>query len=164
MAMSYLLSKATKVLEWAIALSLLSLIVLTFVDVVGRYLFNSPVPGAFEYVRILMGIVVFGAMPLASARNAHLRAGMLDHFIPERVNAVREPFVQLVSASILGLILWRLAVEAQSKWQSKEVFSGLTIPLWMPITYMAVLSLIALVATLAVAVSAGLGMSNASKP
>ena len=149
--MKPILAAGTKALEWVTALCLLSLIVLTFVDVVGRYIFSSPVPGAFEYVRILMGLVVFGALPLACARNEHLRAGMLDHFVPARLNLVREPIVQLVSAGILALILWRLAAEAHAKWQSKEVFSGLTIPLWMPITYMAVLSLVSLLATLAVA-------------
>lgn len=145
------LALARKALESVVALALLSLIVLTFVDVVGRYLFNSPVPGAFEYVRVLMGIVVFGALPLASARDEHLRAGMLDHFVPPRLNLVREPLVQLLSAGILAFIDWRLAAEALAKWHSREVFSGLTLPLWLPIAYMAVLGALAVLATLGVA-------------
>ncbi|MGE0798761.1 MAG: TRAP transporter small permease [Lautropia sp.] len=152
--MNALLTRATRALEWIAALGLLSLIVLTFLDVVGRYVFNSPIEGTFEYVRILMAIVVFGALPLVSARNEHLRAGMLDHFVPDRLNAIREPLIQLASAAILALVQWRLVVETQSKWEAREVFAGLSIPLWLPIGYMAILCFAALLATLSVAVAA----------
>jgi TRAP-type C4-dicarboxylate transport system permease small subunit len=57
------------------------LIIITVVDVVGRYLLNAPLPGAFESVRALMALVTFSALPLVCVRNEHLRAGILDHLI-----------------------------------------------------------------------------------
>ena len=61
-------------LVYLAAFSLCLLIVITMVDVVGRYILNTPLPGAFEAVRALMALVTFSALPLVCIRNEHLRA------------------------------------------------------------------------------------------
>ena len=136
-------------LAYLAALSLCILILVTIVDVFGRYVLNTPLPGAFEYVRALMAIVTFAALPLVSARNEHLRAGILDHLISPRVNALREPFIQFVSTVVLAGIAWRLGSEAARKWVSKDILSSINLPLWMPIAFMTVLCVAAFVVTLA---------------
>lgn len=142
-----------KSLEYLTALALCLLILVTIIDVFGRYVLNSPLPGAFEYVRALMAIVTFAALPLVSGRNEHLRAGILDHMISPRVNALREPLVQLVSAVVLAVITWRLWAESQSKWLSKGILSGIDLPLWIPITFMTVMCAAATIVTLSLTVA-----------
>ena len=144
-----LMQRLRKALEYLAALSLCILIIVTVVDVFGRYVLNTPLPGAFEYVRALMAIVTFAALPLVSARNEHLRAGILDHLISARVNALREPFIQLVSTVVLGGIAWRLGSEAARKWISKDSLTSIDLPLWIPIAFMTVLCVAAFVVTLA---------------
>ncbi len=137
-----------KILEYVAALALCILIAVTIVDVFGRYVLNKPLPGAFEYVRALMAIVTFAALPLVSGRNEHLRAGILDHLISPRVNALREPFVQLLSALVLAAIAWRLWAESRAKWRSKDILSSIELPLWIPIAFMTLMCAVAVVVTL----------------
>ena len=142
------IQRLRKGLEYLAALALCVLILFTIVDVFGRYVLNSPLPGAFEYVRALMAIVTFAALPLVSGRNEHLRAGILDHLISPRVNALREPFVQLLSAVVLAAIAWRLWAESVAKWKSKDILSSIDLPLWIPIVFMAVMCVAAAIVTL----------------
>ena len=137
-----------KALEYLAALALCVLILVTIVDVFGRYVLNSPLPGAFEYVRALMAIITFAALPLVSGRNEHLRAGILDHMISPRVNALREPFVQLLSGVVLAGIAWRLWAESRAKWISKDILSSIDLPLWIPIVFMMVMCVAAVIVTL----------------
>ena len=142
------IKRLRKSLEYLAALALCVLILVTILDVFGRYLLNSPLPGAFEYVRALMAIVTFAALPLVSGRNEHLRAGILDHLISPRVNALREPFVQLLSAVVLAGIAWRLWAESRAKWMSKDILSSIDLPLWIPIVFMMVMCVAAVIVTL----------------
>jgi len=133
----------------AFALSLLILV--TVIDVAGRYLLNTPLPGAFESVRALMALVTFSALPLVCARNEHLRAGILDHLVSPRMNRLREPAVQLLSVAVLVVICWRLAQEAANKQRTGETLSAINLPLWVPIGFMALMSVVAVVVTITLA-------------
>ena len=139
-------------LEYLAAFALCVLILITVLDVVGRYILNAPLPGAFEYVRALMAFVTFAALPLVCARNEHLRAGILDHLISQRLNLLREPVIQWLSVTVLIAITWRLWAEAVAKWKSGEMLSSINLPLWFPIGFMAAMCVAAVVVTLALAV------------
>ena len=149
---SAVVARLRKALEYLAALALTALILVTVLDVFGRYVLNSPLPGAFEYVRALMAFVTFAALPLVSARNEHLRAGILDQISP-RMNALREPVVQLVSTVVLSGIAWRLWAESRAKWVSKDVLSGIDLPLWIPIVFMMVMCTVAVLVTMALTVA-----------
>lgn len=147
-----LVTTLRKTLEYLAACALCLLILITVLDVVGRYMLNAPLPGAFEYVRALMAFVTFAALPLVCARNEHLRAGILDHLISRRLSLLREPVIQLLSMMVLVVIGWRLWAEAVAKWKSGEILSSIKLPLWFPIGFMAAMCVAAVVVTLALAV------------
>ena len=147
-----LVTALRKTLEYLAACALCLLILITVLDVVGRYMLNAPLPGAFEYVRALMAFVTFAALPLVCARNEHLRAGILDHLISRRLSLLREPVIQLLSMMVLVVIGWRLWAEAVAKWKSGEILSSIKLPLWFPIGFMAAMCVAAVVVTLALAV------------
>jgi len=62
------------------ALALLVLVVLTCIDVVGRYFLNSPLTGAVELVQICMGLIIFLSFPLMFLRNDHINVDLIPHF------------------------------------------------------------------------------------
>ena len=62
------------------AMILLLLVVLTCVDVVGRYFFNSPLVGAVELVETCMGAIVFFSFPLMFMRNDHVIVDLVPQF------------------------------------------------------------------------------------
>ncbi|MFK7856511.1 MAG: TRAP transporter small permease [Granulosicoccus sp.] len=62
------------------AMILLLLVVLTCIDVVGRYFFNSPLVGAVELVEICMGAITFFSFPLMFMRNDHIIVDLIPQF------------------------------------------------------------------------------------
>lgn len=62
------------------AMILLLLVALTCVDVIGRYVFNSPLVGAVELVQICMGAIIFFSFPLMFLRNDHIIVDLIPQF------------------------------------------------------------------------------------
>lgn len=62
------------------ALVLLILVVLTCIDVIGRYFFNNPLVGAVELVQICMGMIVFFSFPIMFLRNDHVVVDLIPIF------------------------------------------------------------------------------------
>ncbi len=95
-------------LDWLGAAVLFGLMVLTFVDVTGRYLFNVPVQGGFYWVGVLMAVLVFAGLAPATARDEHLRAGLMEGVFAGAAGRWQRPAVLLLTALCLGVLAWRL--------------------------------------------------------
>jgi len=54
------------------AVALFAIMVLTLVDVSGRKLLSSSVPGSLELTELLMVVVIFAGLPLVSLRGEHV--------------------------------------------------------------------------------------------
>src|SRR4029077_1450758 len=65
------------------AVLLFGLMVLTCVDVVGRYFLNRPVYGAFEITEMLLAALIFLGLPLVTLRNEHVNVDVLDPITPD---------------------------------------------------------------------------------
>ncbi len=94
------------------ALSLFGIMLLMLLDVAGRYLFNSPVPGAAEIIELAMGVLVFAALPLVTAANEHIRLDYLSQAVRGRAQALTNALVTSISAGGMGLLAWRIADKA----------------------------------------------------
>jgi TRAP-type C4-dicarboxylate transport system permease small subunit len=94
------------------ALVLFLLMLLTLVDVVGRYLFNAPVPGGYELTQLLMAVLIFCALPVISWRETHITIDLLDFMVSGRTADFRQVLVNAVSAAGMGLIGWRCWIYA----------------------------------------------------
>jgi TRAP-type C4-dicarboxylate transport system permease small subunit len=93
-------------LELVAASVLFLLMLTTCLDVAGRYLFNSPVPGATELTRIGLALMVFAAMPLITWRGGHIVVDLLDNVLGQKVLKV----LGLISALIISSSMYFLAV------------------------------------------------------
>ncbi|MCB5364274.1 TRAP transporter small permease [Pusillimonas sp. CC-YST705] len=111
------------------AVSLLSIMVLMLLDVSGRYLFNSPVPGAAEIIELAMGITVFSALPLVTARNEHIRLDYLSQALHGRVQAFTNAIVGTISTAGMGLLAWRIAEKALTLQRYGDTTPFLRIPI-----------------------------------
>lgn len=127
-------------LELLCAVVLLLLTAVTAVDVLGRYLFKAPVPDAADYVRGLMGVLIFGGLPLVSRRNAHLRAGFFDGVFAGRALALRETLVTAASALACGAWAWQLGRQAMDLHGAGEILGMLPLKVGVLVWVMAALS------------------------
>jgi len=93
------------------AASLFALMLLTFVDVVGRNAFKFPFPGGTELTELLMAALVFAVLPILCRNNGHVVIDLLDPFIPARWQPVQLLFANLLGAVTFAVISWRVWVE-----------------------------------------------------
>ena len=103
---------ARRALELVCMGCLAALVLVTSVDVVGRYAFGAPLASAFSIARVLMGVMVFAALPLASAADEHLRAGLFDAKWSSAGLKLRAIVVPAVSALACAVLAWRLGAQA----------------------------------------------------
>ena len=90
------------------AVVLVAMMLLTVVDVAGRYVFNHPIAGSSEIVEYLLAILVFGTLPIATAREEHIVVDILDFMFKGRAKQIQQVIVHLTGAACLAFIGWRL--------------------------------------------------------
>jgi TRAP-type C4-dicarboxylate transport system permease small subunit len=111
----------------AIAVAVFAMAGLTFVDVIGRYFFNAPIPGAFEIVGLILGIAMIGAFPLVTFQERHITVDLFDSFIRGRFRRARQVTVRLGTAAMAGFMAERLYAAAIDEWANDFVTENLEI-------------------------------------
>ena len=125
------------------ALILTGLMLVTVVDVVGRYAFNRPLPGSSEITELLMAVLIYAGFPVVSYRNAHITVDLLDSVTPRSIARIRNVVVGLISVLVLAVIAWRLWVYAAQIRDSKDVTEYLKLPLAPFCNFLSILAAIA---------------------
>ena len=63
-------------------IALLAMMLLTFVDVIGRYGLNNSIFGTAEYVELLMTVAIFAGLALVTASDNHIKVELFERFPP----------------------------------------------------------------------------------
>jgi len=84
----------------------------TFVDVVARYLFNRPIRGAFEVTELLLLVLIFAGLPLVSHADEHVTMDFIDRILPERVARLWVRVMHLICAAIMFFLAWQVWIKA----------------------------------------------------
>lgn len=134
------------------ALDLAAMMLLTFFDVTGRKFFASPIYGAYEITEFMMGVLIFSALPLVTARENHVTIDVFDHFIAPDIGRWQRVIVNLISTVVLTFLGWRLWILSASHLRTNEVTMTLHIPHGPFSRAFAVLALIAALACLVVTI------------
>jgi TRAP-type C4-dicarboxylate transport system permease small subunit len=108
--------------------SLFAMMVLTFADVIGRYIFNWPVPGAYEFISFMMGVLIFTALPLLCFKEEHVTIDLLDSILPRSSKRFQQIIVNLLSAVVLLAMGWRLYLVSIDYGANNEVTMTMKIP------------------------------------
>ncbi len=143
-----------KYLHWSFgglaALTIFGLALITFVDVLARYLFNSPIPGAYEISELVMGVMIFAALPVVTWRGSHITIDLLDAITPQWISGWRDAFMFTISSGVVAVLGWELWALAATLASYGDVTEYLRIPIHPVLQVMSLLawvsSLIALFA------------------
>ncbi len=122
------------VLQFAMGVVLFAVMLLTGVDVIGRYLFNRPVLGADEYIAYGMAIIIFGGLPLTSLRNEQITADFASGVLRGTARQIARRFAQLFAAVVLGYLATRLYVLAGKQVTNLDGSTMLRLP-YAPLGY-----------------------------
>lgn len=118
-----------RLLAGVAALLIALLIGVTCVDVIGRYLMNRPFGGAYELTQILLGALVFVAMPLTSADGGHVEVDLVLHVMARRVQRILGRVAAAVSAVVLVYFAWRLTVIGLDQVHDNTRSASLAVPM-----------------------------------
>jgi TRAP-type transport system small permease protein len=105
--------RADALLGIAASLLLFCLMVLTFADVVARYLFNRPIRGAFEITELLLLVLIFAGLPLVSHADEHVTMDFIDRMVPPAALAGLVRLVHTVVAALFFFLTWEVIVKAE---------------------------------------------------
>ena len=117
------------------SVTLFTLMLITCVDVVGRYIFNKPLVGSTELTEIAVGIIVFAVFPIISWRREHVVVDILDNFISPLFDLIRSFLINIVSAIALYFLGQRIIVLGNRSLGYGEVSEYLAIPTGWMINY-----------------------------
>jgi TRAP-type C4-dicarboxylate transport system permease small subunit len=124
------------------AVVVVAMMLLTVVDVVGRYVFNHPIPGSSEIIEYLLAILVFGTLPIATWREEHIVVDILDFMFKGRAKQIQQIVVHLVGGLSLGFVGWRLVRQALQYRGFGDVSQFLKLPYEPLAWFMALLSFV----------------------
>lgn len=123
------LSFIIKTLEVLSSVFLVSMMILTFVDVIGRYILNKPIFGANEMISSLLALVIFSGLGIANARDDHIVVELLDHNVRRLSPKVYEIVIQAFSVLAMSLVAYVLLDLAIDSYRQQALTFVLEIPL-----------------------------------
>ncbi len=126
-----------KALAVVLMADMLAMLALTFVDVIGRYVFNSPVPGSFEIVSIMLGVSIAAGMPLVTSRREHIAVNLFEASINRapKLRRAQDVTVALLSLATVIFMTYRMWFEALNLEEGRTQTGFLELPL-APVAYL----------------------------
>ncbi|NNG07534.1 MAG: TRAP transporter small permease [Desulfobacteraceae bacterium] len=103
---------------------------LTFADVLLRYIFNSPVPGATELIEFMMGIVVTFSVAYTAHEKSHIGVDLLVMKLKERTRKMIGVFTNFLTLGLFILICWQTYILMTEDYHSKIISAVLYIPVY----------------------------------
>ncbi len=125
----------------AVAGGLLALVVavLATASVLMRWLFDAPIDGDFEYVKMATAVAVFAYLPYTQARRGNIMADTFTLWLPRRVTVWMDAAWDLVYAALMGFVAYALLHGTLDAIRSGETTMQRQIPLWPSIAVAAAL-------------------------
>src|SRR5262245_15586947 len=103
------------------------MMLLTFVDVVARYVLSRPVRGAFEVTELMLLVLIFAGLPLVSLADEHAVMDFVDRLLGRRGRRVLEALVQVLCAASMFVLAGLVWVKADRIWAYRDATDVLRI-------------------------------------
>ena len=123
-----------------VSIVLFFMMCLTFVDVVGRYIFNSPVFGGLELTEFSMAIVIFLGLTLLCCEEKHVVVDIFDNFVPEGIKKIQTVTVNIVNFIVMGVISWQLWIKAGEAMEYGDRTQFLSLPMGPLMYFMSIMT------------------------
>jgi TRAP-type C4-dicarboxylate transport system permease small subunit len=107
---------------------IVALMFLTVVHSLGRYGFNTPVPGLAETSSFMLIAASFLVIPHTQVLKGHISIGLLIDRLSPRKQAIFDSFTYIICLITAAVALWRTAVEANHMMQGGYESQILGIP------------------------------------
>lgn len=123
-----LLALLRRLTRWLVVAALFAMMMITCLDVIGRYIVNRPFPGSAELVQYLMITTIFVALPVVTLRSEHISISLIDSVLGVRIRRIHRALVCLGSAVVVGMLCYRFWLHAQMLAENRDVIGFLNLP------------------------------------
>jgi TRAP-type C4-dicarboxylate transport system permease small subunit len=127
------------VLGIASAAILMCMMLLTFVDVVARYLFNFPLRGGTEITELMLMVLIFAGVPLVSHADEHVTMDFIDRILSARAAQVVVRLVHAACAAVMFFVTWQMWLKAGTISRAGDFTDVVKIPYGPFVYFMAVM-------------------------
>ncbi len=126
---SSVLDKFSDFLKIIGAIALTSMMLLTVVDVIGRF-FKHPIFGSVELVGFLATIIVAAALPYTHKVDGHVGVEILVRLLSKKAQISIDIFTKSLSFVLFSLITWQMFLYAKDIHKTGEVSMNLEFPIY----------------------------------
>jgi TRAP-type transport system small permease protein len=123
-----MLNNLEKVLEIIAMLSLLGFMLLGTANVIGRFVFNSPIIGSIEFSGIMMAGSFLLALASTQARKQHIAVTDLVNRFPPKWRQILEFAALFIGLVLFGLMTWLSSILVKTLWIQGEQIPTVRIP------------------------------------
>ncbi len=116
------------------ALILFFMMMLTAVDVFGRYVLNKPVNGGFEVTEIMLAMLIYSGLPLVSARREHIVIDTFDPLFSRAFKRMLDVIAEILCMVVFGGVAVLVFERAQRIAGYGDTTTVLRLPL-APVAY-----------------------------
>ena len=112
----------------AIMLGLVTVII--FISAIGRYLFNSPLPDAFDISRLTLAVAIVWGLASVAYRGSHIKVDLLAQMVSPKVRRWLDVAAWLVLLIFPAGLVWKIGERVMSQFPGGEVTMDLRLPHW----------------------------------
>ena len=146
--MKPLISKLTTIALYAGSGWVLVMMLLTVLDVTGRYFFSKPVTGTIEMSQFMLAAFGILGMAYTHASNSNIRVTALTRALPHRLTAVLDTVTGVFTLQLIGAIVWYALIMGVEDFHAGAATDTLAIPIY-PLKFLLALGAFLMMLTMA---------------
>jgi TRAP-type C4-dicarboxylate transport system permease small subunit len=123
------LDKFSGFLKFIGAVAITAMMLLTVVDVIGRF-FKYPIFGSVELVGFLATIIVAAALPYTYKVEGHVGVEILVRLLSKKTQLIIDLFTRTLSLFLFCLVAWQMFLYAKEIHKTGEVSMNLEFPIY----------------------------------
>ena len=109
-------------------LILFPMMLLTTFDVIGRNVFNCPIPGTYETSEFCLVVIVLFGIGYVQQRDAQVKVDMFIEMMPKNVQLVLEVIYTIIGLCFFALVVWQGILGTFNSIEQGETSTILNIP------------------------------------
>lgn len=124
---------------------LAAMMLLTFVDVIGRYVLGAPIFGASEMISTMLALLIFLGLGLANARDRHIVVELFDSRFRALSPRIYDWLIQgfsIIAMCLIVFVLYEQAAEAAHRGSTTVVLEWPLAWITGTVTVLAALSVV----------------------
>lgn len=104
---------------------------ITFVSVFLRYLFAWSIPDSYDFSCLLLGVLIFWGMAVASYRGDHITVDLIWGLCGPRVRQAMDLFASLLTLGCMVVFTWMAGTKVISTRADNVLTFDLHLPVWI---------------------------------